>query len=151
MFSFSVVFDSLQKVSVTPLKSFEAFSIRDWLNQWTVRVKGGMNLLSGMWHGLRNDIIMRNLIYRKWRKKKKNSTGKHARVSAALFLAPIWASNRFAGPFITAIKARLKLKHSWYTNTGKSSITRFQYKLKRLFTHVSFPVKRIESTKTCQV
>ena len=78
MFSFSVVFDSLQKVSVTPLKSFEAFSIRDWLNQWTVRVKGGMNLLSGMWHGLRNDIIMRNLIYRKWRKKK-NSTGKHAR------------------------------------------------------------------------
>ena len=29
-----------------------------------------MNLLSGMWHGLRNDIIMPNLIYRKWRKKK---------------------------------------------------------------------------------
>ena len=39
------------------------------------------------------------------------------RVSAALFLAPIWASNRFASPFITGIKARLKLKNSWYMNT----------------------------------
>ena len=29
----------------------------------TVRVKGGMSLRNGMWHGLRNDIIMRNLIY----------------------------------------------------------------------------------------
>ena len=29
----------------------------------SVRVKGGMSLRSGMWHGLRNDIIMRNLIY----------------------------------------------------------------------------------------
>ena len=28
-----------------------------------VRVKGGMSLRNGMWHGLRNDIIMRNLIY----------------------------------------------------------------------------------------
>ena len=36
--------------------------------------------------------------------KKKRSTGKHARLSATLFLAPIWASNRFAGPFITAFK-----------------------------------------------
>ena len=44
--------------------------------------------------------------------KKKHSTGKYSRVSAALFLAPILASNRFPGPFITAIKARLKLKHS---------------------------------------
>ena len=35
--------------------------------------------------------------------KKKHLTGKHARVSAAPFLAPIWASNRFAGPFVTAI------------------------------------------------
>ena len=69
-----------------------------------------MNLWNGMWHGLRNDIIMRNLIYTKWRKEK-NSTGKHARVSAAPFLAAICASNRFAGPFVTAIKARLKLKH----------------------------------------
>ena len=33
----------------------------------------------------------------------------------------------------------------------KSSITRFQNKLKRFFTDVSFPVKRSESTKTCQV
>ena len=28
-----------------------------------VRVKGGMSLRNGMWHGLRNDIIMRNVIY----------------------------------------------------------------------------------------
>ena len=53
-----------------------------------VRVKGGMNLWNGMWHGLRNDIIMRNLIYGKWRKER-NSTGRHARVSVALNLAPI--------------------------------------------------------------
>ena len=31
-----------------------------WLS---VRVKGGMSLRNGIWHGLRNDIIMRNLIY----------------------------------------------------------------------------------------
>ena len=66
-----------------------------------------MILWNGMWHGLRNDIIMWNLICGKWRKEK-NSTGKYVRVSAALFFAPIRASNRFAGPFI----ARLKLKHS---------------------------------------
>ena len=30
-----------------------------------VRVKGGMSLRNFMWHGLRNDIIMRNLIYGK--------------------------------------------------------------------------------------
>ena len=53
-----------------------------------VRVKGGMSLPNGMWHGLRNDIIMRNLIYGKWRKEK-DSTGKRARVSAVPFLAPI--------------------------------------------------------------
>ena len=29
-----------------------------------------MSLRNGMWHGLRNDIIMRNLIYGKWRKEK---------------------------------------------------------------------------------
>ena len=28
-----------------------------------VRVKGGMSLRNGMWHGLRSGIIMRNLIY----------------------------------------------------------------------------------------
>ena len=57
--------------------------------------------------------------------KKKNSTGKHARISAAPFLAPIWASNRFAGPFITAIKAKLKLKNSWYTNTRQNSFPKY--------------------------
>ena len=50
----------------------------------TVRVKGGMILWNGMWHGLQNDIIMWNLICGKWRKEK-NSTGKYARVSGALF------------------------------------------------------------------
>ena len=30
-----------------------------------------MSLRNGMWHGLRNDIIMQNLIYGKWRKEKK--------------------------------------------------------------------------------
>ena len=33
-----------------------------------VRVKGGMRLRNGIWHGLRKDIIMQNLIYGKWRK-----------------------------------------------------------------------------------
>ena len=33
-----------------------------------VRVKGGMSLRKGMWHGLRNDIIMRNVKYGNWRK-----------------------------------------------------------------------------------
>ena len=28
-----------------------------------VRVKGGMSLRNGMWHGLRNDIIMWHVIY----------------------------------------------------------------------------------------
>ena len=36
----------------------------------TVRLKDEMSLRNGMWHGLRNDIIMRNLIYGKWRKEK---------------------------------------------------------------------------------
>ena len=31
--------------------------------QGPVRVKDGMSLRNGMWYGLRNDIIMRNLIY----------------------------------------------------------------------------------------
>ena len=34
----------------------------------TVRVKGGKSLRNGMWHGLRNDIIMRNVKYGNWRK-----------------------------------------------------------------------------------
>ena len=36
----------------------------------TVKLKGGMSLRNGMLHGLRNVIIMRNLIYGKWRKEK---------------------------------------------------------------------------------
>ena len=34
----------------------------------SVRVKGGMSLRNGVWHGLRNDIIMRNIIYGEWGK-----------------------------------------------------------------------------------
>ena len=41
--------------------------IERWLLA-AVRVKGGMSLRDGMWHGLRNDIIMRNVKYGKWRK-----------------------------------------------------------------------------------
>ena len=55
---------------------------------------------------LQNDIIMRNLIHGKFRKEI-IETGKHA-LSTARFLAPICRSNRFAGPFITSIKTRLK-------------------------------------------
>ena len=33
-----------------------------------VRIKGGMSLRNSMWHGLRNDIIMRNVKYGKWHK-----------------------------------------------------------------------------------
>ena len=33
---------------------------------WTLRVKGEMSLRNGIWHGLRNDIIMRNIIYAEW-------------------------------------------------------------------------------------
>ena len=29
----------------------------------TVRVKGGMSLRNGVWHGLRNDITIWNVIY----------------------------------------------------------------------------------------
>ena len=64
------------------------------------------------------------------------------------FFAPIRASNRFAGPFICNAKIETQLIHELL---DKSSITRFQNKLKRFFTHVSFPVKRVESTKTCHV
>ena len=53
-----------------------------------VRVKGGMSLRNGMWHGLRNDIIMRNLIHGQWCKEI-NLTGTHACVIASPFLAPI--------------------------------------------------------------
>ena len=56
-----------------------------------------MSLWNGMWHGLRNDRIMRNVKYRKWRKEI-NKTEKHERV----FAAPFFGANCFAGPFITA-------------------------------------------------
>ena len=42
-----------------------------------VRVKGGMSLQNGMWHGSRDDIIMQNVKYG------------NARFIAAPFLAPI--------------------------------------------------------------
>ena len=54
----------------------------------SVRVKGGMSLRNGMWHGLRNDIIMRNVKYGNWRKEI-YYTERHACVIAAPFLAPI--------------------------------------------------------------
>ena len=34
-----------------------------WLSRTPVRAKGGMCLWNGMWHSLRNDIIMQNVIY----------------------------------------------------------------------------------------
>ena len=43
----------------------------------TVRVKGRMSLLNGMWHGLRNDIIMRNVIYAEWLKRNKSNCKVH--------------------------------------------------------------------------
>ena len=42
-----------------------------------VRVKDGMSLRNGMWHGSRNDIIMRNVKYRNFRKEI-NLTERHA-------------------------------------------------------------------------
>ena len=50
-----------------------------------MRVKGGMSLQNGMWHGLRNDIIMQNLIYGKWRKEKKFNRKACARLCRAFF------------------------------------------------------------------
>ena len=34
-----------------------------WFKFLPVRVKDGMSLRNGMWHGVRNGIIMRNTIY----------------------------------------------------------------------------------------
>ena len=53
-----------------------------------MRVKGGMSLRNGMWHDLRNDIIMLNVKYGNWHKEI-NYTERHVRVIAAPFLAPI--------------------------------------------------------------
>ena len=40
-----------------------------------VRVKGGMSLRNGMWHDLRNRIIMRNVMYAEWREKINSTEG----------------------------------------------------------------------------
>ena len=51
-----------------------------------------------MWHGLRNDIIMRNVIYGNGAKKlNRKSFARLCRVSFFFFFAQIWRSNRFAG------------------------------------------------------
>ena len=34
-----------------------------FLYLFLVKIRGGMSLPNGMWHGLRNDIIMWNVIY----------------------------------------------------------------------------------------
>ena len=47
----------IQKLPINLLSEIIAFA--------TVKVKDGMSLRNGMWLGLRNDIIMRNLIYGK--------------------------------------------------------------------------------------
>ena len=36
---------------------------RRLISKFAVRVKDGMSLRNGMWHGVRNGIIMRNTIY----------------------------------------------------------------------------------------
>ena len=106
----------------------------------TAKAKGGMSL--------RNDIIMRNLKYGKWHEEI-NQTGKHSRVSATrfLFLAPNWRSNRFASPFITATKTKLKP----IPILDNSLVIRFQNKLKRFFTHVSPSVKHSESSHAARL
>ena len=50
--------------------NFAVTESRNWnaVSKLSVRVKGGMSLRNGMWHGLRNDIIMRNVKYGNWRK-----------------------------------------------------------------------------------
>ena len=44
---------------ISPLPLFNSL----FSQEKPVRVKGGMSLRNGMWHGLRNDIIMQNIIY----------------------------------------------------------------------------------------
>ena len=53
-----------------------------------VRVKGGMSLRNGMWNGLRNDIIMRNVKYENGAKKKIKVKSMRASLPR-LSLAPI--------------------------------------------------------------
>ena len=69
-------------------KQFNSKRIGLWhqhRRRFTVRVKAGMSLRNGMWHGLRNDIIMRNLICAaEWSKEIK------------LKRAPFFGANQFA-------------------------------------------------------
>ena len=44
------------------LFEMEIYQLALLLTFWSLRVKGGMSLWSGMWHGSWNDIIMRNVI-----------------------------------------------------------------------------------------
>ena len=59
-FNFEFILFSLDRnsigINITLITAF-------WLCRTPVRVKGGMCLWNGMWHGLRNDIIMQNVIY----------------------------------------------------------------------------------------
>ena len=48
---------------VVERKLWPIFMLRGVHLRKPVRVKGGMSLRNGMWHGLANDIIMRNVIY----------------------------------------------------------------------------------------
>ena len=63
------------------------------------RVKGGMSLQNGMWHGLPNDIIMRNVIYGNVQRNKLNRKS-YVRLCRVFFgrrlsLAQIWRRNCF--------------------------------------------------------
>ena len=53
-----------------------------------VRVKGGMCLRNDVWHGLRTDMIMRNVKYGEWTKKYIKLKNMRASLQC-LFLAPI--------------------------------------------------------------
>ena len=53
-----------------------------------MRVKGGMSLRNGMWNGLRNDIIMRNVKYENGAKKENKLKSMRASLPR-LSLAPI--------------------------------------------------------------
>ena len=57
--------------------------LKDHRQQGPVRVKGGMSLRNGMWHGLQNDIIMWNVIYMQ------NNPKKYIKLKSAPFFAPI--------------------------------------------------------------
>ena len=72
---FNYINRNLTRNQVTELKSYYlTYHKKQWmykaaykrLKAWqlaAVRVKDGMSLRNGMWHGVRNGIIMRNTIY----------------------------------------------------------------------------------------